>query len=294
MRAGKRFRLRASRLCLGLSWKIVPDTLMGLKDGLEQKSLCFAEQLLVLAAWILGLRRGWEREIWTLQVLFGESPLSDLASSSLFRACLLCWPSEGCWALGGKVGCPSQHISWPHSPGMGSSWYAPSWLWLEARHLGHYLFKRCWYSRAWEGRCYHFCFANEKTDLLGLSDWLKVVVVEPEPKSRSFDKGCWLNGPPLFLLIHLANWNQADLSKIRIHLVFSESLPLSFAAIGCIHWPLSLHLLALVVLGGGRWRWAKILLPSQPYMSWCPILPHSKSDSSLLRTALLNLIYHSY
>lgn len=58
-------------------------------------------------------------------------------------------------------------------------------------------FKRCWYSRAWEGRCYHFCFANEKTDLLGLSDSFKVMVVEPEPKSSSSNKCCWLNRPLL-------------------------------------------------------------------------------------------------
>lgn len=48
--------------------------------------------------------------------------------------------------------------------------------------------KRYWYSRAWEGRCHHSCFANEKTDFLGLSGLFKVMMMEPDPKSRSSDK----------------------------------------------------------------------------------------------------------
>lgn len=63
--------------------------------------------------------------------------------------------------------------------------------------VGHYLLKRCWYFRAWEGRCHHFCFANEKTDFLGLSGLFKVMMMVPESKSRSSDKCHWPKSPRL-------------------------------------------------------------------------------------------------
>lgn len=82
--------------------------------------------------------------------------------------------------------------------------------------------------------------------------------------------------------------------KYPVHLVFSESA----VSLHCYRlYPLTSFSAPFSLSCSGMWQvevGKDFLSPQSSISYFLPILPHSRSDSSLLCTALLNLIYHSY
>ena len=130
--------------------------------------------------------------------------LSDVGSSSLFRASLFsdgpqegAEPWQGWWVL-------SQHIFWPHYTSTCSSWFVLTVCGWKPGTWGHYLLEML-VSPAWEGRRHHSCFASEKR-LLGVK-WLVqghrdrtrtpvLIYRAVQPATQPFPAGTFTLGSP--------------------------------------------------------------------------------------------------